>query len=330
MCLLSDSVYFYLFFSFIFFIIYLFPISFPGAFFWSLLTPSFSAGLYYTNYNYAMPPKIEVSDEEIDAAESADAVQEDISQSDLEELSDIDIDDDDADVQEEDVEEEEEDEDEDAELPLELDGYESEEAYQPETAAPTRPLRGSRPVRETRKRQLTFYDEDDLESEEERPKPKRAATKPKPARRQVYKEEFFEEEQPQKPDMLRMTERQRAKYEEEPSERWEDLTFAKMDEQLLALNRKTQKKKETAEQIALRKAENARRRAHYKVKQLEEEKRDTLNKLLKRRATKTREKVSETDGDTKQTLKPRRPQLQHPALSRWVNTASGSLLGVAE
>lgn len=304
------------------FFLLIFPLS---SFLLLLLRASFSAGFHY-NYNHAMPPKIEVSDEDVDGV---DAVQEDISQSDSEELSDIDIDDDDADVQEEDVEEDDEDDD-DAEIPLELDGYESEEAYQPEAAAPTRPLRGSRPIRETRKRQLTFYDEDDLESEEERPKPKRAATKPKPARRQVYKEEFFEEEQPQKPDMLRMTERQRAKYEEDPSEKWEDLTFAKMDEQLLALNRKTQKKKETAEQIALRKAENARRRAHYKVKQLEEEKRDTLNKLLKRRATKTREKVSETDGDTKQTLKPRRPQLQHPALSRWVNTASGSLLGVAE
>lgn len=110
----------------------------------------------------------------------------------------------------------------------------------------------------------------------------------------------------------------------------DDSMFQEMDEQLLALNRKTQKKAETAEEIANRKAENARRRADYKVKQLEEEKRDTLNKLLKRRAGKTKDKDND-DLDLKlTTLKPRRPVIQHPALTRWVCKPESSTLSIAE
>lgn len=273
-----------------------------------------------------MAPKIEVSDDEVDD------IQDEISRSESEELSDVELDDDDADVQDEDVDEDEEEDDEDNDNGLDLDDFESEEAYQPETAAPTRPLRGNRPVRETRRRQLTFYDEDDLESEEERAPPaKKVSVKLKiPRWSAASVDAVSEEELAYKPDVLRMTERQRAKLEEDPSEKYEELTFAKMDEQLLALNRKTQKKKETAEQMAVRKAENARRRAHYKTKQLEEEKRDTLNKLLKRRATKTREKAVDDSLETKQTLKPRRPTLEHPALSRWVCNREGSVFAVAE
>lgn len=235
-----------------------------------------------------MAPKIEISDEEIDNAEEFG--------SESDELSDVELDDD-----EEAVPEEEEDEEDD-----ELEGLYPEdlENYEPETRRNTRP---------TRRRQLTFYDEDDFSEEEP---PKKVSVKLKIPRR--TKET--------KPDVLRMTERQRARLEEDGED--EEL-FAKMDEQLLALNRKTAKKKETAEQMAVRKAENARRRAHYKTKQLEEEKRDTLNKLLKRRATKTREKMVD-DLDVNQTLKPRRPAMNHPALIRWVCRPESSVLAMAE
>lgn len=213
----------------------------------------------------------------------------------------------------------------------------SEEAYEAEEPAPIRPLRGARPSRETKKRQLTFYEEDDLlDSEEEdapAPPKKKVSVKLKIPRRALSskkEDDFLEPETEYKPNVARMTERQRARLaDDEPPEN-EELMFARMDEQLLALNRKTQKKKETAEEMAVRKAENARKRADYKIKQLEEEKRDTLNKLLKRRANKTRENIDEEAAEGKQTLKPRRPGLEHPALMRWVCQPNNSVLGLAE
>lgn len=255
-----------------------------------------------------MPPKIAVSDDE------SEELNIDALGSDSEEISDAVLDDeDDEDVEEEDVEEMAEDS----------------EDYEPEETS--RPQRGTR-TRETRKRQLAFYEDDDIiESEEEvTPQPRKVTVKlRKPAAK--ADEGLSDLESDYKQDTLRMTERQRAKLmEDDTPERYEELMFAKMDEQLLSLNRKTAKKKETAEQIALRKAENARRRADYKTKQLEEEKRDTLNKLLKRRATKTREKQGDDVPESKRTLKPRRPTAEHPALVRWVCKPEVSLVGLPE
>ncbi|WEJ94519.1 hypothetical protein PSN45_002008 [Yamadazyma tenuis] len=87
--------------------------------------------------------------------------------------------------------------------------------------------------------------------------------------------------------------------------------------------------KETEEQAALRKAETARRRLDYKNKQLEEEKQDTLNKLLKRRANKVREVQDAESKDEVKLLKPRRPVVKHPALMRYTNVAGGSTLSIA-
>lgn len=207
--------------------------------------------------------------------------------------------------------------------------------------APVAPKRSTRPTREIKKRQLTFYEEDDLlDSEEEAPTPKKKQTKSKappkrtPARNALRAakkdpDDFDEFELEYKPPQ-KLTERQRAKLEDDPNGRYEDLMFARMDQQLLALNRKTAKRIETEEQIALRRAENARKRAHYKVKQLEEAKRDTLNKLLKRRATKTREKDTDDDVEEKLALKPRRPVIGHPSMLRWVSRPEGSLLAASE
>lgn len=255
-----------------------------------------------------MPPKIAVSDDE-----SEDLNIEALG-SDSEEISDAVLDDeDDEDVEEDEVDEMAEDSDE----------------YEPEAA--TRPQRGNR-ARETRKRQLAFYEEDEVNGSDDEvtPPPRKVTVK---LRKPVIKADdgLSDLESDYKQDTLRMTERQRAKLmDDDTPERYEDLMFAKMDEQLLSLNRKTAKKKETAEQIALRKAENARRRADYKTKQLEEEKRDTLNKLLKRRATKTREKQGDDVMESKRTLKPRRRTLEHPALLRWVCKPEVSVVGLPE
>ncbi|GEQ70395.1 hypothetical protein JCM33374_g4072 [Metschnikowia sp. JCM 33374] len=271
--------------------------------------------------------KIPSSDDDFDEAPTH-------APSDSDDPSEPDLDDDD----ENEVGGPDEDEDED----------DDEDSYEAEEPAPVRPSRGARPMRESKKRQLTFYEEDDLlesedEEEEERARPppkKKVSVKLKIPRRAAAaaaaaaakkEEDFLEPEKEYRPDMSRMTERQRARLmDDEPSEKYEDSMFARMDEQLLALNRKTQKKKETAEQMAVRKAENARKRADYKVKQLEEEKRDTLNKLLKRRANKTRENEDDDTPESKLTLKPRRPVVGHPALMRWVSSPTKSVLAFGE
>lgn len=220
------------------------------------------------------------------------------------------------------------------------DGNDIESDDSDELGAPIlAPKRSTRPKRETKKRQLTFYEEDDLlDSDGDRPAPRaRQANAPAPRqtstralRAKMERDDFSELEPEYKPNLQKLTERQRAKLEEDPNEKYEELMFARMDQQLLALNRKTVKRIETAEQAALRRAENARKRAHYKVKQLEEAKRDTLNKLLKRRATKTREKEANDMDEPKLTLKPRRPVVGHPALLRWVSRPEGSLLAASE
>lgn len=229
----------------------------------------------------------------------------------------------------------------DPETHYDLQDAASEESEE-DIIAPVAPKRSTRPTREIKKRQLTFYEEDDLlDSEEEAPTAKKKQTKAKPppkrtparnALRAAKKDpdDFSEFELEYRPNPQKLTERQRAKLEDDPNGPYEDLMFARMDQQLLALNRKTAKRIETEEQIALRRAENARKRAHYKVKQLEEAKRDTLNKLLKRRATKTREKETEEDVEEKLTLKPRRPVITHPAMLRWVSRPEGSLLAATE
>lgn len=228
--------------------------------------------------------------------------------------------------------------------------------YTPKVHASLRRTRGSATngessggngTRETRKRQLSMYDEDEegeddedvLDEYVEEPPKKKVSVKLRIPRRSTassredVSESPFEEETSNTPtpDYLKLTERQRARLAELGSgKKSDDTMFQEMDEQLLALNRKTQKKYETAEEIAVRKAENARRRADYKVKQLEEEKRDTLNKLLKRRAVKTREKEDDDSDAKSTTLKPRRPTYQHPALMRWVCKPESSVLGIAE
>ncbi|CAI1672488.1 hypothetical protein SEUBUCD646_0N01160 [Saccharomyces eubayanus] len=70
------------------------------------------------------------------------------------------------------------------------------------------------------------------------------------------------------------------------------------------------KKKLTDEEIQLRRAENARKRKNLSEKRLEEEKQDTINKLLKKRAGKSRSHLPNEDDKndgSSSFVKPRRP-----------------------
>lgn len=203
------------------------------------------------------------------------------------------------------------------------------------------------PARETRKRKLTFYEEDEEDFEDEEDDedeyesiPKRLVKQRKVPERKVQPTDIDEdliltdeeaEYNPHvNPDLSKMTERQRARYLEEVDSN--SKKFVELDDTYNKGKKTKPKRSETEEQAALRKAENARKRLDYKNKQLEEEKRDTLNKLLKRRANKTRE-ADPKEGPidvTKLVLKLRRPMMQHPALMRWVLLKEGQVLGVPE
>ncbi|RLV93017.1 Ino eighty subunit 2 [Spathaspora sp. JA1] len=206
------------------------------------------------------------------------------------------------------------------------------------TAANSTPQASSR-LRESRKRQVSYYEEaDDGEEEEEEEEedeaqydraPKRTTKRAKLPERQaqpqdldadlILTDEETEYNPHANPDISKMTERQRARYLEEEED---DKQFFELDNN----GKKPKvKKTETDEEIALRKSENARKRQDYKNKILEEEKRDTVNKLLKRRATKTREIIPDKEGTvevSKSVDKVRRPMLEHPALLRYISNTS--------
>ncbi|KAK4973235.1 hypothetical protein LTR66_011232 [Elasticomyces elasticus] len=124
------------------------------------------------------------------------------------------------------------------------------------------------------------------------------------------------------PDMSKLTRRQRAQYEE-------------FDGGLMALSNEAQKKKHfTAEENAMRRLEMARRRKNLSEKRNEEEKMDTINKLLKKQAPKRRTRAeilaaAAADGtpnldDGRELPKP------DPLYAKWMHNAKGSVLGVPE
>lgn len=182
--------------------------------------------------------------------------------------------------------------------------------------------------RDSRKRHLSYYEDDE---EDEISQETKSRTKPAKVIKRVTKIQpteldadliLTDEEAEYNPhanfDLAKLTSRQRAMYEEE--EAGKSQKFLELDANPIKPKRK---RKETDQEIALRKAESARRRQDYKNKQLEEEKQDTLNKLLKRRATKTRETVSkEGTIEISKIDKPLRPTLQHPGLFRYINNTT--------
>jgi Ino eighty subunit 2 len=117
------------------------------------------------------------------------------------------------------------------------------------------------------------------------------------------------------PDLSKLTRRQRAAFED-------------YDVGLLALSNEAQKKKVfTAEETAMRRAEMARRRKNLSEKRNEEEKMDTINRLLKKQAPKRRGRglaeVTEAGEEDPE-------QKASPLFARWVNNAQGSRVAVPE
>ena len=133
-------------------------------------------------------------------------------------------------------------------------------------------------------------------------------------------------------DFSRLTNRQRAKYDE----------TVNTESDLLSLPNEIQRKtKYTEAEEQLKKSESARRRKNQSEQKLEEQKIETINKLLKRQAKSTRRGARPSGVDTPasddetasqaQFIAPAdiRPKLP-PNMSRWINTARGSVLAIPE
>ncbi|CAI7573766.1 unnamed protein product [Penicillium manginii] len=91
------------------------------------------------------------------------------------------------------------------------------------------------------------------------------------------------------------------------------------------------KKHLTAEERAMRRAEMARRRKNLSEKRNEEEKMDTINRLLRKQPPKRRGRgaVADTDG-TPADQEGQEPEKADPTMVRWVSNANGCKLGVPE
>ncbi|KAF6821355.1 PAPA-1-like conserved region family protein [Colletotrichum sojae] len=116
------------------------------------------------------------------------------------------------------------------------------------------------------------------------------------------------------PDLSKMTRRQRARFEDEPQQ------YMKLSDEVQA------KKVFTAEELSMRRAEMARRRRNLSEKRNEEVKMETINKLLKKQAPKTKGKGQAT-GDETPGNDPPKPDV---AFVRWVSSKKGSIIAVPD
>ena len=178
-------------------------------------------------------------------------------------------------------------------------------------------------ARRTRHKRVNYTEPKDYEEDEEPFDDKDAEIE---STTNVDDEYSEGEEVIRKPDPSRMTARQRDKYYGKTSEKPLKVPEASLknikSKELLALMDEPQKKKNLSEEeIQLRRAEQARKRKNFSIKKLEAEKRDTLNKLLMKRASKVRDtknlKGKEYGDEEESQAVPRRPQLKHNALFRW-------------
>ncbi|KAL9599818.1 MAG: hypothetical protein Q9219_003604 [cf. Caloplaca sp. 3 TL-2023] len=123
------------------------------------------------------------------------------------------------------------------------------------------------------------------------------------------------------PDFSKMTKRQRSRLDQVMGG---DFLQLPMEPQI--------KKHLTAEEHAMRRAEMARRRKNLSEKRNEEEKLDTINRLLKKQAPKRRGKIS-AEEITANALAPPEPsdiefEKANPVYVRWVSDRNGSRVGV--
>ncbi|CAK3842675.1 INO80 complex subunit 2 [Lecanosticta acicola] len=124
------------------------------------------------------------------------------------------------------------------------------------------------------------------------------------------------------PDLSKLTRRQRGAFEEET-----------VTDGLMSLSNEAQKKKHlTAEEHAMRRAEMARRRKNLSEKRNEEEKMDTINKLLQKPAPKrrTRAEIEAAKAAERSPGAEDEYEKADPLYVRWVNTSKGSYIGVPQ
>ncbi|KAI0876381.1 PAPA-1-like conserved region-domain-containing protein [Hypoxylon argillaceum] len=120
--------------------------------------------------------------------------------------------------------------------------------------------------------------------------------------------------QAETPDLTKMTKRQRARFEEN-------------GDALMKLSDEVQAKKHfTAEELSMRRAEMARRRRNLSEKRNEEVKMETINKLLKKQAPKTKGKGQ---GGMESTPDPD-AQKPSPIFVRWVSNKNGLCVAVPD
>ncbi|KAL8817836.1 MAG: hypothetical protein Q9223_003410 [Gallowayella weberi] len=123
------------------------------------------------------------------------------------------------------------------------------------------------------------------------------------------------------PDLSKMTKRQRSRLDQVMGS---DFLQLPMEPQI--------KKHLTAEEHAMRRSEMARRRKNLSEKRNEEEKLDTINRLLKKQAPKRRGKISAEEIATNAMAPPEPSDIEvekaNPVYVRWVSDKSGSRVGV--
>ncbi|KAF2116484.1 PAPA-1-like conserved region-domain-containing protein [Lophiotrema nucula] len=120
------------------------------------------------------------------------------------------------------------------------------------------------------------------------------------------------------PDLSKMTRRQRAMVVED------------LDGSLLSLSNEAQKKKHlTAEEHAMRRAEMARRRKNLSEKRNEEEKMDTINRLLKKQPPKRGRRVIQDLAESGQEDEPE-VERANPLYVRYTQNAKGTSLAIPD
>jgi INO80 complex subunit B len=112
-----------------------------------------------------------------------------------------------------------------------------------------------------------------------------------------------------------MTKRQRAKVNQE------------IPEEYLELPMDTGKKKHlTEEEEQLKKSEVARRRKNQSIQRAEKDKADTINRLLKKQASKSKRIID--DAEDKETAHEKLMRLEDPNRIRYISTSEGSKLSI--
>ncbi|EEB09766.1 Ino80 complex subunit Ies2 [Schizosaccharomyces japonicus yFS275] len=168
------------------------------------------------------------------------------------------------------------------------------------------------------KRKASYVDDDEEEEEEEEPEDEEEDMD--------FESETFA--QPSTP-IHRMTKRQRAKQG----------FLEEGEDELLELPLETSgRKKLTPEEMALRRIENARKRKNQSEQRLEEEKQETINRLLKRQATtgrngRSRRRGTSTSSSSEQSEvkhKERTYMYQPFATISWRSTKDGESLGIPQ